>query len=369
MSSGPRHAGAPRREPKADPGKRADGLIRAVESASEGELRAVADQALVHLDDADPWVRRRALDALGRLAEFRGVEFDGAVRTKVLGLAADADPHVRAEVAIAIALLRQERSSLRPEAWTDTRERSTLHKLLEDPSSVVRQEAAAALGDIGDASAADLLNARLADDDPQVVFEAAFALAVLGDPRGLETLTAALKTGRRRLDACEALRRLRHRDAILPLRNIAGRFFLSWPDRLTVWATLYAIGERDAAQSIIDRTTARNREERTYALALIGTHRVLEGASTLEHVARNANDPLRDTAVRGLGDLGEATHASTLVAVAEDPASPVELSLDAVTALGKLPRDARVPCLQKIAAGSGNRPDVRQAAREILAAK
>jgi len=207
---------------------------------------------------------------------------------------------------------------------------------LDDSSALVRREAAAALGDIGDRESARNLAHHLQDDDADVRFEAAFALASLRDPRGLEQLIAALDTSTRRLDACEGLRRLGSRDAVLALRSVAERIFLAWADRLTAWATLHVLGEPDAAEKIIARADSRKHEERAYALALIGTHRIGRGAAILDAVALNPKDSLRDTAIRALGDLGDEARRPLLQRIAEDEHTPAELRQDARGALEKL---------------------------------
>lgn len=305
--------------------KRAAALIARVERDTEPHLDALAKELEASLADDAAAVRHAALDALGRLSEFRGLKLDARVSSRVAALANDPDARVRAEVAVALVLLPATGS-----------ERGTLDRLLEDPSPIVRQEAAAALGDHGDPEAVDILAAHLTDESSDVCFEAAFALASLRDSRGLEVLVDALDTNLRRLDACEALRRLGDRRATPALQRTLGRFFLGWPDRLTILATLHALGDSTAAEGLIARARSRNREERAYALSLLGQQRVKDGGSVLSETATNARDPLRDTAVRALGDLGDRAWSNVLYEIALDDASPLELRADALTALDKV---------------------------------
>lgn len=313
------------------PKKRGEALRRAGEREPDERLgqlvRALGDK----LGDDDAFVRFSALDVLGNLAAFRGVVLDGGIASKIINLSTDEHERVRGEVCVTLALL--------PSEHLGHGARVILRRLLDDTSPFVRREAAAALGDARELAAVEPLAAHLSDDDAEVAFEAAFALASLGDPRGVGLLTAALDTAKRRHDACEALRRLgpAASPALPKLRELAGKLFLFWSDRLTLWATLYAIGEHEpAATKLLERTKARRREERSYALAVIGTHHIREGAAVLVAVARDPSDRLRDTAVRALGELGDATTAETLVDVASEAEAPLELRLDAVTALGKL---------------------------------
>ena len=294
-------------------------------AAEEPRSQEALAQAYASLEDADADVRRAALDALGQLA-FRKVEIDPATARRILDRTKDEDHRVRAEAAATLAILE------RP---PDGAARA-IRLLLEDPHSRVRQESCAALGDLGDQAAKDLLLQRLDDVDPEVRFEAAFAMASLKDSRAKELLMSALSVTRKRLDACEALRRLGDPSAIEPLEKLAGKVFLAWVDRLTVWATLFALGRSDAGDKVLERTSARNREERTYALSLIGSHRIRAGREILERVAMDEDDPLRDTAVRALGDLGDRSSLSTLRRIQDGPDR--SLALDAGAAMDKIER-------------------------------
>ncbi|CAN0593004.1 unnamed protein product, partial [Laminaria digitata] len=136
-----------------------------------------------------------------------------------------------------------------------------------------------------------------------------------------------------RLDACEALRRLDTPNAVPALRAQTKKWWLPWGDRLTLWATLHSLGAEEAGAEVLARTKARRFEERTYALSLIGSHRIPQGRSILEAVALDTQDPLQDTAVRALGGLGLNESAGLLAQLAADPQAGIELRADAVGAL------------------------------------
>jgi HEAT repeat protein len=284
---------------------------------------AVAQAALA-LDDPDTDTRSAALEAIGRMAAFRNVAVDPATAKRILDRTTDPDHRVRAEAAATLAML---------EDPPDGAARA-IRLLLEDPHSRVRQESCAALGDLGDRASRDFLAERLDDVDPEVRFEAAFALASLRDSRARETLESALSVTRKRLDACEALRRLQDPAAIEALDRMAGKLFLAWVDRLTAWATMFTLGREDAGAKVIERTSSRNREERTYALSLLGSHRIGAGRETLERVAGDERDRLRDTAVRALGDLGDRRSIPLLARLRDG--SDRNLAADADAAIRKI---------------------------------
>jgi HEAT repeat protein len=281
-------------------------------------------RAAAALDDPDPEIRAAAIDAIGRLAAFREAAIEETITKRIVDRTKDDDHRVRAEAASALAMLPAP-----PEGAA-----RAVRLLLEDPHSRVRQEACAALGDLGDSVSRDFLAARLDDDDPEVRFEAAFALASLKDARGRNTLESALAGTRKRLDACEGLRRLGDPAAVEALEKMAGKMFSAWVDRLSAWATMVTLGRSDVAGKVIERTASKSREERTYALSLIGSHRIAAGREVLEKVARDARDPLRDTAVRALGDLGEQASIATLREIIGG--SDRNLASDAEAALRKI---------------------------------
>lgn len=243
-----------------------------------------------------PGLREAALDMLGRLSELAGYTPDARVVDRALELTEDERTGVRAEAAASLALLGADAPR---EGRTDR-----LVALTADPEHRVRQQALAALGDLRAREAADAIAAQLDADNKETRFEAAFALASLEDSRGRAVLEAELTRPKRRLDACEALRRLADPAAVPALTRLTKRWLLPWGDRLTVWATLHVLGVPEAGAQVVARARARRLEERTYALSLIGSHRILKGRQALEAVAQDPKDILQDTAVRALGALG-----------------------------------------------------------------
>lgn len=305
---------------------RLEAILAAVEDDS-GTSAEVLSALTAALYDEHPGLRQAAMDTLARLTTERGVIVEAKVVERVVALAKDPSPRVRQEACVGLAVLRDDLEIPGRVA--------ALEANLLDPVDYVRQEAAAALGDLGAHSAKEALVARLADPEREVRFEVAMALATLGDSRGRGILELALDKNRTRLDACEGLRRLGDRGAIPALEQVSRRFFLPWVDRLTLLATLYHLGVAAAGAALLERTHARGREERAYAVALLGSHRVKEGLPRLSELAQNP-DPLRDTAVRALGELGDPAARPVLERLEADPSLSPELRADARWALARL---------------------------------
>lgn len=308
-----------------DPDVKLAALMQAGALSDVQGHEAVLEAVTRRLWDEHPGIRQAALDMLGRLSDCAGFVADARVVGRALELTHDPRTGVRAEAAASLALL-----SVQLEAEARVQR---LMVLCEDPEAEVRGQALAALGDLGNPACVEAVASRLEDPDRGVAFEAAFALASLKDARARPHLESLLSRNKHRLDACEALRRLGDPAAVPALLQQTRRWWLPWADKLTLWATLHALGAPEAGREVVAHTGARRLEERTYALALIGSHRILAGRQALEAVAEDAKDPLRDTAVRALGALAAPESAALLVRVAEDTQLPVELRADAVRGL------------------------------------
>lgn len=91
--------------------------------------------------------------------------------------AADSDPEVRREVAVAFSLNRSTDASF-----------STPQSLLADKDYLCREAAIHTVGQLGDRKLAGLVRPALEDEVPEVMFAAARALHQLGDPDGKKAL-------------------------------------------------------------------------------------------------------------------------------------------------------------------------------------
>ncbi|MBI4821623.1 MAG: HEAT repeat domain-containing protein [Deltaproteobacteria bacterium] len=291
-----------------DPERR-HAALGAVASWELDQVTPTVQQAVVTcLSDEVPQVRHAALLAITAWAARDMFPPNESVKQLALGLTKDENAAVRSEAAVVLAMM-------------DDSSDASLTRLLEllaDPSALVRREAAAALGDLRADRARSALFAAMKDEDPDSGFEAAFALASLGDARGRSLLEKFLEIPRRRLDAAEGLRRLGDSAAIPALRATSSKLFLGWSERLVIWATLHWLGDEGSGEKVARKARSRNVAERTLAIALMGSHRVSEGASTLIEIARNPEDDLRLVAIRSLGELGSETHLAALEAIAGD---------------------------------------------------
>ncbi len=206
---------------------------------------------LLDLNSEDLELVATAIDVLGRLVTFRSFVPSEALMTKVELLARHDEAFVRAESCATLAQL--------PESRDLQRTKRALLDALDDEHPRVREQAAAAIGDLKLSEARGGLKARMEDKDGLVAFEAAFALASLQDADSAPLLIAALDRKERRLDACEGLRRLGPggaQAALGALIKLSDRFFLPWADRLTILATRYALGDKSAATKLLEHMIA-----------------------------------------------------------------------------------------------------------------
>jgi len=237
----------------------------------------------------------------------------------------------------------QQLSEARPRAWRDirrlrgasdeeTRLRATaalansktrlavseLIAALRDPSLAVREEAAHALGEIGDPIAAPVLVEVLRDPAQGIAGEAARALGRIGDRASTSAIVEML---------CDRSDRYSREDRILAIRALG------------------AMGGSDAAAALLHtlEETGHSAEEHeeeheaiARALGLIGDPRA---APVLAHWLQRegAPRPLRLAIVRALGELG---HPSAIAVLRETLAESLEDSIlfpllaDALARLG-----------------------------------
>lgn len=320
-------------------------MIPSSPADAEAKRRDLTTRLGHALRSADPKAR---LDALERIAQVwleDAVSLDELLDAHLESLAVDSDGRIRAELATLCALLPKQGKPAEAVAVAGMLEDrlAILLDLLVDGAPGVRQQAAAAIGDLAVPSTTAALVERIEqDDDDGVKFEAAFALASMhhNHARGRAVLERALDDKKLRLDACEGLRRLSSAEAIPALTRLAQRRFIPWPDRLTALATLHSLGHPEGGPQLLRRTRARNRAERAYAVSLIASHRITSGYAILEEIVANPKDKLREIAVRAIGELGLERAAEALMHIIEDRATPQPLLVEAFEALEKLPGHA-----------------------------
>ncbi len=289
---------------------------------------AIVEGIVRRLKDEHPGIRQAAIDMLGKLTTSLGLEVKASVVEWVIELTSDETEGVRSEAVSALAVLGEELDVPgRQEA---------VRTCLRDQSERVRASAMAAAGDLRLHDAADVIAEGLEHKDTDLRFEAAFALATLKDSRSLPVLTAALAKPKLRLDACEALHRLGNQEAVAPLRALLNKWLLAWVDKLAVQATLFTLGEPEAGDYVVARCASRNLRERTYAVALIGSHKIKAGRATLESIAHKPKDILQEAAVRALGELGDHDALPALEALRSESGIDEELREELDRALSLL---------------------------------
>lgn len=140
------------------------------------QQRPIAE-LLEALDSADSKQRVAALDALGNIGNSTVTDTVGPI----LHLLADANEIVRQRAAAALGNIGSGRAV------------AGLIVALGDSDEQVRQAAGESLGAIGDARALDALTAATGDRDEHVRQAAVSALGQIGDPRAVSTVVAKLK--------------------------------------------------------------------------------------------------------------------------------------------------------------------------------
>jgi len=230
---------------------------------------------------------------------------------------------------------------------------------LHDPEADVRATAAFALGLIGDRAATAALVAALGDPAPLVRGRAAEALGLITDTSaapavaqafaGCKSDLAAIEpddetTKTPEVEACRlalfALVRLRNYDALARVAlDEQGQPVSRW------WPVAYAfqrIGDRRAAGPLL--TLASGPGIYTQAFALRGLAAAEERRAIAPALAAairgEADVRLRVAAVRLLGQIGGAEAVAPLMKLLLEPATPKNLALEVVDALGAL-RDRR----------------------------
>jgi HEAT repeat protein len=259
--------------------------------------------------DPETIVRRRAVLALGRVGASEGVPV-------LVSSLHDAEADVRATAAFALGLIGDRAAT------------PALVKALGDPAPLVRGRVAEALGLIADASAAPAVAETFA---------------------GCKTDLAAIEPDDEQpkspeVEACRlalfALVRLRDYDALARVAlDEQGQPVSRW------WPVAYAlqrIGDRRAAGALLTLVSGPGIYTPSFALrGLAAAQEARAVAPALAAATRaDADVRLRVTAVRLLGQIGGADAMAPLMKLLVDPATPKNLALEVVDALGAL-RDRR----------------------------
>ncbi len=250
----------------------------------DGELTGKACSALrAHIWDDDPDVRYTVALALGELRDMEAVE---DLIDAILG---DGHPLPRQAAVIALGLIGDPRATkalirMLKEASPDVRFQAAtsllqvnpakaagpLRHALKDEDAEVRASAAAAMGDLGDPRDGDRLVPLLEDPVPEVQIEAAVSLARLGDLRGTPVLIEALDRGETRYLAAEHLYLCPDPTAVPQLKRLLGRWLT--PALLKVWlaGSLIRMGDKEAEQDLRKSLTSRRSMVRGLTIEVMG---------------------------------------------------------------------------------------------------
>lgn len=268
----------------ADPGVR----VRAADALGKltGEEAARARQALRRrLDDDHPEVRYTVALALGELRDQEAVdalieatEGDGHPLPRqaaviALGLIGDA----RATAALA-RMLRDAPPDVRFQAATSLvqvnpeKAAGYLRKALKDPDPEVRAAAAAAMGDLDHGVSANGLAVLLEDPSGPVQLEAAVALARLGDTRGIGVLILAMDRPETRHLAAEMIFRCPDPAALPHLRRLSRGWLIPASAKVWMAGALLRLGDEgpDLQQRLRKSLASKNNMVRGLAIEVLG---------------------------------------------------------------------------------------------------
>ncbi len=268
--------------------------------------RSPAPDLEVLARDPDPAVRRRALISIGRVGDVSAVP-------SVAAALADPDEGVRAAAAFSLGLLRASDAVPR------------LLAALADPSPVVRGRVAEGLGLIGERSAGPAVGEAFAGCAPHLSVPAPDDETWPMSPE---------------IDACRlalfALVRLRSFEGLARVAlDAQGRPVSRW------WPVAYAfqrLGDARGVPALMALATTPGVYTPAFALRGLASLREAGAVDPAMAIAGHANADVRVrvAAVRALGELRAGVAVPALMAMVDERATPRNLALEGVTALGAI---------------------------------
>lgn len=316
------------------------------------QQRVLRDPGVVPVELPPPAETVTGGDAAGGAAvPGAGQRFRPAATADLGALVMDPDPGLRQRAALAIGRTRVPAG--RP--W--------LERALGDPEADVRATAAFGLGLIGAPDAIGALTAALADSAPLVRARAIDALGLIGGDAapaapaiadaagGCAAVLAPIPVDDEtfpmapEVEVCRSalfgLVRLRDWDALARVALDAGGAPVSrwWP----VAYALQRINDERAVPALATLVSSGGVYTPAFALRGLTSHRHAAALPQARAMAADAaaDVGLRATAVRAIGALGAAGDVPVLVGLVFDPATPPNVALEGVTAIGQL-GDAQV---------------------------
>jgi HEAT repeat protein len=250
------------------------------------------DLLIIALQDNDADIRKKALRALGKTGDTRGIP-------AIVASLNDENPDIRLESAAALKRIG-DKGAVKP-----------LIDALEDENAKVREEAAGALAAIGSPSVAPLINV-LAEGRKTSRQYAARALGTIGDAKSIEPLITALKDEDWKVvkDSALSLGTIGATSASDPLIAL-----LEEKDpnvREGAAEALGKIGDKRAVPPLIDSLTDESsfvRQKAAESLGALGDESSLE---SLRQALKDNNSSVRKEAAKALAKMDWEPSASDL---------------------------------------------------------
>lgn len=177
--------------------------------------------------------------------------------------------------------------------------------LLEDNCEKIRQNAAKALGNLGDEDAVDSLVESLKDDDELVKENAIEALLELGDERVIETMITLLKSENMKIkiNIIEKFRRLRDKLVVEPLIAELGDSNTHIKHRII--NALGHIGDKCAVKPIIKELEEGEEQNKVEAIVALGNIGDKQAVLPLIDILKDQDERIMFYAIESLEKIGD----------------------------------------------------------------
>ena len=373
-----------------------------IQHLSDNLFRNSAIEALIHigskaidplvtvLEEENPWVRRAAIEALGKIGGVGVVALlvellnDSDVRRaaiEALGQTGDSsavapvveslrDPDLRIVAIEALCRIGDPAVAFLIEAIKDFNVRrvavgalgqigdyavAPLIEALREENPWVRMAAVEALGQTGNSSAVAPLVEALRDEEPSIRSTAIKSLGEIGDARSVATLIKALGDGNMRMTAIKALGQTGDVSAVAPLVEALTHENL----RRSAIEALGEIGDAGAVAPLVETLRDEDcwvREAASMALGKIGDP---SAVAPLAEALRDEDSRVRRAATEALGEIGDARAVVPLV----EALRVLDIQKVASKALGRIGDAAFAPLVEAL---SDDREWVLKAVIEAL---
>jgi len=240
------------------------------------------------LNSENPELRRRGIQSLFRLARL-----DPAAREAIRGMLDDDDPRVREEAADAVGRLGDKEAV------------PMLVQLLNDPEAGVRKEAVQNLSRLGAKEAADAVAKLLSDPSDRVREEAADVLGRLRASQAAPLLLEALKDKNEKVrgEAIASLGEINAREALPLLRQIYDTD--PGPHKYRLIRALQSLGDTGPLNQEVKRLSevalnAENVRDRAKAIQMLSWLAPKEARPVFQKALEDSNGWVRKEAERAL---------------------------------------------------------------------